>query len=106
MWHISDGDLNAYLDGALSLYPVEEADRIREHLERCEECRRRLRDEETVRDRAGEVLAETAPATEEPFRGVSRPTFPRAAIPPMIGRGTSSTSSRGTRRDAASSPSS
>lgn len=66
MWHVAEGDLHAYLDGALGAYPVAEADRIREHLEQCEECRRRLREEEGVRERAGSVLARTDLGTLEP----------------------------------------
>lgn len=61
MWHVTDGDLHAYLDGALALYPGEEARRIRSHLETCADCRARLQEEERVRERAEAVLARTDP---------------------------------------------
>jgi hypothetical protein len=66
MWHVADGDLHAYLDGALGTYPAEEADRIRGHLEQCEECRRRLSAEGRLREQAGSVLAQTDVETFEP----------------------------------------
>lgn len=61
MKHIPDGDLHAYLDGALEYYPEGEANRIREHLDRCESCGARLAEESALRQRAAEILAEAGP---------------------------------------------
>jgi len=74
MSHVAEGDLHAYLDGALSLYPEGEADRIREHLDQCAECARRLRDAEDLREKATTVLARTDPSAVDvpPFEEVRR----------------------------------
>jgi hypothetical protein len=74
MSHITEGDLHAYLDGALSLYPDEEARRIRGHLDECAECGRRLREEEDVREKSAKVLARTDPGPVDvpPFEEVRR----------------------------------
>lgn len=61
MWHVSDGDLHAYLDGALELYPGREAARIREHLDTCAACRQRLEEEAALSEEARRVLAGGAP---------------------------------------------
>ena len=61
MSHVADGDLHAYLDGALEFYPPRQAKRIREHLERCAVCRRRLDAESRVAGEARTVLAEATP---------------------------------------------
>lgn len=66
MSHVADGDLHAYLDGALDRHSPGEADRIRAHLEACPECRRRLGEEERIRDRAHEILTRTDPGLVEP----------------------------------------
>ena len=49
MSHVREGDLHAYLDGALEEYPVHEAERIRSHLEECGECMARLEEERAER---------------------------------------------------------
>ena len=74
MSHVTEGDLHAYLDGALSLYPDEEARRIRGHLDECGECGRRLREEEDVREGATKVLARTDPGPVDapPFEEIRR----------------------------------
>jgi hypothetical protein len=66
MWHVDEGALNAYLDGALDEYPAAEARRVREHLERCAACAARLVEERSVRERAREILALAAPRVEVP----------------------------------------
>ncbi len=65
MRHVTDGELHAYLDGALDLLPQGRGDEIREHLSRCATCRERLQDEEEIRDQAQSLLAGSAPATGE-----------------------------------------
>src|SRR5687768_12479919 len=62
MWHAAEGDLHAYLDGALDHYPSGDAQRIREHLKSCPECRQRLEEERALAARAREVLAGSGPA--------------------------------------------
>ena len=62
MWHVADGDLHAYLDGALEFYPPRQAKRIREHMERCSECRRRLEEDSLLAGSARALLAEASPA--------------------------------------------
>ncbi|MGD8360963.1 MAG: hypothetical protein PVJ04_05990 [Gemmatimonadota bacterium] len=57
MRHITDGELHAYLDGALSHLPEGRGDEIRHHLEECSVCRERLRDEEELRAQARDLLA-------------------------------------------------
>src|SRR5688572_18403218 len=80
MWHAADGDLHAYLDGALDFYPSGDAQRIREHLESCSECKRRLEEERAIVARAREVLAASGPAqpVAPPFEELKR----RADGPP------------------------
>ncbi len=65
MSHVGKGDIHAYLDGALGAYPGEEADRIRRHLEECEECARSLVEERRVRQEASVILAASAPVAVE-----------------------------------------
>ena len=64
MSHVDEGALHAYLDGALDSYPAGDAERIRAHLETCEECARRLDEEARVRDEAAGILAAAAPEFE------------------------------------------
>ncbi|MEX2048394.1 MAG: hypothetical protein WEB90_02335 [Gemmatimonadota bacterium] len=66
MWHIDEGALHAYLDGALDEYPAAEARRVREHLDACAECADRLAAERRTRERADEILALAAPRVEAP----------------------------------------
>jgi hypothetical protein len=61
MRHITDGELHAYLDGALDHLPLGRGEEVREHLEVCEICRERLEDEEEIRSRAEDLLAGVAP---------------------------------------------
>jgi anti-sigma factor RsiW len=57
MRHITDGELHAYLDGALGHLPEGRGDEVRNHLKECSVCRERLRDEEEVRAQAQDLLA-------------------------------------------------
>jgi len=66
MWHVDEGALHAYLDGALDEYPAAEARRVREHLEACAECSERLDQERRVRAEAQEILGLAAPRVEVP----------------------------------------
>jgi hypothetical protein len=66
MWHVDEGALHAYLDGALDEYPAAEARRVREHLETCAECGDRLTEERRVREEAQEILGLAAPGVEVP----------------------------------------
>ena len=71
MRHIHDGELHAFLDGALDLLPEGRGEEIREHLSECSACRERLQDEEAVRTQAGDLMGEpdlgsvTLPSFEE-----------------------------------------
>lgn len=68
MPHISDGEINAWLDGAM---PEASAQResIQLHLEVCPDCRARLEQARQIRNEAGEILAGAQPAARE------RPAF-------------------------------
>lgn len=61
MSHVAEGDLHAWLDGALSHEAPERAERIAAHLEACGDCRTRLERAREVRDRAEGLLAAAAP---------------------------------------------
>ncbi len=65
MRHITDGELHAYLDGALDLLPQDRGDEIRDHLGACSACGERLQDEEELREAAHALLARAAPAAME-----------------------------------------
>ena len=66
MSHVDEGSLHAYLDGALDEYPAAEAQKVREHLEVCAECRAQLETERAIRDVAGSILGLAAPEVEVP----------------------------------------
>ena len=66
MSHVDKGALHAYLDGALDEYPAADAERIREHLDRCAECADRLASERKVRSDAAAMLSLAAPDIEMP----------------------------------------
>ena len=63
MSHVDDGELTAYADGA---YPVNDPDalRISAHLSACDNCRTRLEQAQTLRDRATEILGYATPAIQ------------------------------------------
>ena len=61
MSHVDKGALHAYLDGALDEYPAADAERIREHLDRCAECADRLCSGRKVGRDAADLLGLRAP---------------------------------------------
>lgn len=69
MSHVGDGELHAYLDGALDDFPEARARAVREHLRVCRDCQRRLEDEADIRRQAQELLGSTASG------GVELPAF-------------------------------
>jgi hypothetical protein len=81
MWHVDEGALHAYLDGALDEYPAAEARRVREHLDACAECSERLDEERRVRHEAQTILGLAAPRVEvssfEELRAYVRTQAPR-----------------------------
>lgn len=66
MWHVDEGALHAYLDGALDEYPAAEARRVRDHMEVCAECGMRLAEARRLRERAEEILALAVPRVNVP----------------------------------------
>jgi len=88
MWHVDEGMLHAYLDGALEEYPGSEARRVRDHLDACAACRERLSVERRIRDEAGSILGLAAPRVEMPtleeLRAYAQAGVARRA--PMRGR--------------------
>ena len=69
MRHVHDGELHAFLDGALGLLPEGRGEEVREHLSNCPACRERLQDEEAVRSKAQILLG------DPDLSGVSLSTF-------------------------------
>jgi anti-sigma factor RsiW len=65
MQHVDEGDLHAYLDGALDALPASEAARIRQHLAACEVCGRRLEEERALRAEAEAILAGADPGAAD-----------------------------------------
>ena len=61
MWHVDEGALHAYLDGALDSLPASEAARIREHIASCPACGARLEEERALRAEAEAILSGAAP---------------------------------------------
>ncbi|HSR41892.1 MAG TPA: hypothetical protein VLL48_06965, partial [Longimicrobiales bacterium] len=66
MSHVTDGELHLVLDGALELLSADRAREVREHLEVCGDCGRRLEEERRIRDRSQELLRSTDPGAEPP----------------------------------------
>jgi len=58
MRHVTDGELHAFLDGALDLLPQDRGDEVRDHISNCPVCRERLQDEELIRSQAEEILGD------------------------------------------------
>jgi hypothetical protein len=69
MRHVTDGELHAFLDGALDLLPEGRGEEIRDHISECSVCRERLQDEDLIRSQAADLLA------EPDLSAVSYPTF-------------------------------
>jgi hypothetical protein len=65
MSHVAEGELHAWLDGALDQLGEKRAEQVREHLRRCDACQVRLAAEEALRAQAIEVLAMATPRTSE-----------------------------------------
>ena len=65
MRHVTDGELHAYLDGALDHLPNGRGEEVREHLASCPACGERLQDETGVRERSQEILERGAPPEVE-----------------------------------------
>jgi hypothetical protein len=72
MSHATDGDLHAYLDGALASGDPVRAERLAAHLDGCSDCRVRLEEARSLRSRAGEILAEAelGPVRPPPFEEI------------------------------------
>ena len=66
MRHVAEGELHAWLDGALDQLGSKRELEVREHLRSCAECHERLAVEEATRARAIEVLALAAPEAVVP----------------------------------------
>lgn len=66
MWHVDDGALHAYLDGALDALPATEAARVREHVAACAACAARLEEERALRAEAEAILAGAVPEVGSP----------------------------------------
>ena len=74
MSHIREGEIHAYLDGALERLGDARAAEVREHLAACEDCRRRLEEERLLRGEADRLLDLGAPVGLEmpPFEEMLR----------------------------------
>ncbi len=74
MSHVREGEIHAYLDGALDRLGRERATEVREHVGRCEDCRGRLEEERRLRDAADRLLDLGAPETVDmpPFEEIRR----------------------------------
>lgn len=74
MPHATEGELHAWLDGALSAIDPEAPERLSAHLERCPDCRARLERERSIRDRSAELMGAAWPdsAAPPPFEAVAR----------------------------------
>jgi len=94
MPHVSDGDIHAFLDGALELFTPSESEQIRTHLTDCPDCAARLEDERELRSRTDAILAGSGPPAQDipPFEeiraratatGVPR-TRARRGVPPAL----------------------
>src|SRR5687768_17411612 len=72
MSHVAEGELHAWLDGALDQLGETRAREIREHVRACSACRDALAAEESMRARAGELLDLSAPRAAElpPFEAL------------------------------------
>jgi hypothetical protein len=78
MSHVREGELHAYLDGALDRLGADVADRVRHHLAECEDCQSRIEQERELRERASALLERALPAeiVAPPFEELRR----RAAV--------------------------
>lgn len=72
MSHVADGELHAWLDGALGHEVPGEARRVAAHLRSCGDCRARLEEVRALRERANELLGSAAAEVGEmpPFEEI------------------------------------
>jgi len=79
MPHINDGQIHAWLDGALEAH---ERVRIEEHIAGCAECRSRVEEEREIIAEASRILAVAAPPALDapPFRNLRAPRPPRRGL--------------------------
>ena len=61
MSHLTDGQLHAFLDGAVEALEGATIEETRSHLEACADCAARLEAERLVRDEAASLLGTAAP---------------------------------------------
>jgi len=66
MSHLTEGEMHAWLDGALDELGPAEAARVRDHLAGCEVCTGRLDEERAVREAAASILSSAAPEVRLP----------------------------------------
>jgi len=85
MPHVREGELHAWLDGALDRLESGTAQRVRTHLATCADCRARLEEERALRDEASELLdgVLSGEPTMPPFEDLVR----RAQAGPMEAKG-------------------
>ncbi len=83
--HLTNGELHAWLDGALEQLGGVRAGEVREHLRACAACREALVGEERVRTHAAEVLALAVPSVAEapPFELIVERARGRDEAPPV-----------------------
>jgi len=79
MPHINDGQIHAWLDGALEAH---ERARIEEHIAGCAECRSRVDEEREIIAAASRILAVAAPPALDapPFPNLRAPRRPRRGL--------------------------
>src|SRR5688572_18675395 len=65
MSHVAEGELHAWLDGAVDQLGEKRAAQVREHLRHCIACQQSLAVEEALRARASEVLSLAVPRMSE-----------------------------------------
>lgn len=74
MPHVREGELHAYLDGALDRLGEETARRVREHVSSCEDCQALMEQERALRESAAALLDRALPReiTPPPFEELRR----------------------------------
>lgn len=74
MSHVREGEIHAYLDGALNRLGETRAGEVRRHVDGCEDCRSRLEEERRLRDVASQLLDSGAPGSFDmpPFEEILR----------------------------------
>lgn len=74
MPHVREGEMHAYLDGALDRLGEDTARRVREHLSTCEDCQALMEQERALRESAAALLDRALPReiTPPPFEELRR----------------------------------